>query len=156
MVAYDQTQLDCVVSWPDGCPGDRGGDSRRVAAGQFGGRGADDDGGGSGGGAAEKRVVDDRTVAHVLNRMAFGPAPGDIERVRTMGIARYIEEQLQPRKIGDAAMQERLAKFGTLTMTSRELGERYATLEELRRELQLRQPGGAPPGRSRGSSRRYE
>ena len=69
--------------------------------------------------------------------MAFGPAPGDIERVRAMGLARYIDEQLQPQKLGDAAMRERLAKFETLTMTSRDLGERYATLEELRRELQL-------------------
>ncbi len=79
--------------------------------------------------------------------MAFGPAPGDIERVRAMGLARYIDEQLQPRKLADAAMRERLAKFETLTMTSRDIGERYANLEELRRELQLRQPAGARPGR---------
>ena len=93
-------------------------------------------------GGAEKRAVDERTIAHVLNRMAFGPAPGDIERVRAMGIARYIDEQLQPRKLADAAMRERLAKFETLTMTSRDIGERYASLEELRRELQLAAAGG--------------
>ena len=96
--------------------------------------------------AAEKRAVDDRTIAHVLNRMAFGPAPGDIERVRAMGLSRYIDEQLQPQKLADTAMRERLAKFETLTMTSRDIGERYASLEELRRELQLRQPAGAQPG----------
>jgi uncharacterized protein (DUF1800 family) len=98
-------------------------------------------------GGAEKRAVDDRTVAHVLNRMAFGPAPGDIERVRAMGLSRYVDEQLRPEKLGDAAMRERLAKFETLTMTSRDIGERYATLEELRRELQLQQPApDARPG----------
>ncbi len=44
-------------------------------------------------------------------------------------------------------MRERLAKFETLTMTSRDIGERYASLEELRRELQLRQPAADPrPG----------
>jgi uncharacterized protein (DUF1800 family) len=100
--------------------------------------------------AVEKRAVDERTVAHVLNRMAFGPAPGDIERVRAMGVARYIDEQLAPRKADDAAMRERLAKFETLKMTSREIGERFASLEELRRELQLRQPAGARPGQPPG------
>jgi uncharacterized protein (DUF1800 family) len=97
--------------------------------------------------AADKRPVDDRAVAHVLNRMAFGPAPGDIERVRAMGLSRYIDEQLQPQKLADTAIRERLAKFETLTMTSRDLGERYATLEDLRRELRLGQPAPAQPGR---------
>jgi uncharacterized protein (DUF1800 family) len=95
-------------------------------------------------GGAEKRAVEDRTIAHVLNRMAFGPAPGDIERVRAMGLARYIDEQLQPQKLADTAMRERLAKFETLTMTSRDIGERYANLEELRRELRLQQPDARP------------
>jgi uncharacterized protein (DUF1800 family) len=102
-------------------------------------------------GNAEKRAVDDRTVAHVLNRMAFGPAPGDIQRVRAMGLARYIDEQLQPQKLADTAMRERLAKFETLTMTSRDIGERYANLEDLRRELRLQQPApGSRPGQQPG------
>jgi uncharacterized protein (DUF1800 family) len=102
-------------------------------------------------GRTEKRAVDDRTIAHVLNRMAFGPAPGDVERVREMGLARYIDEQLHPEKLGDTAMRDRLAKFETLTMTSRDIGERYGNLEELRRELQLRQPApGARPGQPPG------
>jgi uncharacterized protein (DUF1800 family) len=100
----------------------------------------------AGAGGAEKKAVDERTIAHVLNRMAFGPAPGDIERVRAMGLARYIDEQLQPQKLADAAMRERLAKFETLTMSSRDIGERYASLEELRRELRLQQPEAPPPG----------
>ena len=34
---------------------------------------------------------DDRTIVHVLNRIGFGAAPGDIERVRSMGLAVYID-----------------------------------------------------------------
>ena len=40
--------------------------------------------------------TDDRAIVHVLGRTAFGPRPGDVERVRTMGIQRYIDEQLHP------------------------------------------------------------
>ena len=47
--------------------------------------------------------ADDRTIVHVLNRLGFGAAPGDVERVRTMGLAAYIDQQLQPERIDDAA-----------------------------------------------------
>ena len=40
-------------------------------------------------------------IAHVLNRLSFGPRPGDIERVQAMGIWQYINEQLNPEGIPD-------------------------------------------------------
>jgi uncharacterized protein (DUF1800 family) len=33
---------------------------------------------------------------HVLNRLTFGPRPGDLEKVKRMGVTHYIEEQLNP------------------------------------------------------------
>lgn len=44
-----------------------------------------------------------------LNRMAYGPRPGDIERVRTMGFNAYVEEQLAPAAIDDSDCDSRLA-----------------------------------------------
>jgi uncharacterized protein (DUF1800 family) len=38
---------------------------------------------------------------HTLNRLAFGPRPGDVERVAAMGVDRWIEEQLHPESIPD-------------------------------------------------------
>src|SRR5919197_160470 len=38
---------------------------------------------------------DVRAVSHVLNRVAFGTRPGDVERVRAIGIELYSERQLQ-------------------------------------------------------------
>lgn len=43
-----------------------------------------------------------------LNRMGFGPRRGDIDRVKTMGFAAYVEEQLNPDYNNDAACQQRL------------------------------------------------
>ena len=40
--------------------------------------------------------TDDRAIVHVLSRMGFGARPGDVERIRTLGIQRYIDEQLHP------------------------------------------------------------
>ncbi len=44
---------------------------------------------------------DNKTIIHVLNRIGFGPRPGDVERVRAMGLQTYIEQQLHPDRIPD-------------------------------------------------------
>src|SRR5215469_10759169 len=41
----------------------------------------------------------DEAILHALNRLAYGPRPGDIERVRQMGLAKWIEQQLNPNSI---------------------------------------------------------
>jgi uncharacterized protein (DUF1800 family) len=68
---------------------------------------------------------DDRTIVHVLNRIGFGPRPGDVERVREIGLQAYIDQQLQPEHLPDTAMTTRLASFETLNKSTRELSERY-------------------------------
>ncbi len=81
--------------------------------------------------------ADVETITHVLNRLGFGPAPGDIERVRTMGLSAYIEEQLHPERLADTALTARLQAMPTLTMTSRELAEQFfIPADELNRQQQ--------------------
>ena len=41
----------------------------------------------------------DQREIHVLSRLGFGPRPGDIERVKSIGVDRYIDEQLHPASI---------------------------------------------------------
>ncbi|HYA97546.1 MAG TPA: DUF1800 family protein, partial [Methylomirabilota bacterium] len=44
-------------------------------------------------------LSDDEAILHALNRLAYGPRPGDMERVRAMGLAKWIEQQLNPASI---------------------------------------------------------
>src|ERR1700704_4222420 len=67
----------------------------------------------------------DKTIVHVLNRVAFGPGPGDLERVRAIGVTRYIDDQMHPERLADAGMDARLAGLQTLRMTSREIAEQF-------------------------------
>src|SRR3982751_3755945 len=76
-------------------------------------------------GSAVPVKPDDKPILHVLNRAGFGARPGDVERVRQVGLAAYIEQQLQPQRIPDAAIAARLEPFATLTKSSRELAETY-------------------------------
>src|SRR5687768_7304253 len=68
---------------------------------------------------------DDKTIVHVLNRLGFGARPGDVERVRRIGLATYIEQQLNPERIADTAMATRLAGLETIHKSTRELAENY-------------------------------
>jgi uncharacterized protein (DUF1800 family) len=81
---------------------------------------------------------DDKTILHVLNRLGFGARPGDVARVREMGLAKYIDEQLTPERIPDTAMTARLAEFDTLTLSSRAIAQDYYMPAQMaRRQAQL-------------------
>ncbi|MCS7003304.1 MAG: DUF1800 family protein, partial [Dehalococcoidia bacterium] len=47
-----------------------------------------------------------------LHKLTYGPRPGDIERVRAMGVRAFIEEQLNPDAIDDGALNARVAAAG--------------------------------------------
>jgi uncharacterized protein (DUF1800 family) len=63
----------------------------------------------------------DEAILHALNRLAYGPRPGDIERVRQMGLAKWIEQQLNPNSIEDKALEARLENYPTLRMSTSKL-----------------------------------
>ncbi|HEY0876151.1 MAG TPA: DUF1800 domain-containing protein [Vicinamibacterales bacterium] len=81
---------------------------------------------------------DDRTIVHVLNRIGFGAAPGDVERVRAIGLANYIDQQLDPSRIPDEDVRARLAPFSTLAMSSAQLAREYYLPALMQRRLAQR------------------
>jgi uncharacterized protein (DUF1800 family) len=80
----------------------------------------------------------DQRILHVLNRLGFGSRPGDVERVKAMGVDKYIELQLNPEKIDDSASEAKLQNLETLRMTTAELYERYPQPGQLLQQLQKR------------------
>ena len=66
-------------------------------------------------------LTSDEAISHALNRLGFGPRPGDVDRVKQMGLAKWIDRQLHPESIDDSAMDARLQRFPTLTMSSETL-----------------------------------
>jgi len=85
-------------------------------------------------GAGDASSPSDALARHVLNRLAFGPRPGDVERVRRIGIEAYVEEQLSPDRVADESVEAGLDGFPTLRMTQAELLDRFERpLKEARR-----------------------
>jgi uncharacterized protein (DUF1800 family) len=64
-------------------------------------------------------------TTHLLNRIGFGGRPGDDERVRDLGVEKYLEQQLRPDHIDDDATEHRLGHLTSIRMSTGELLQTY-------------------------------
>src|ERR1700722_12979169 len=90
----------------------------------------------------------DEAIFHALNRLAYGPRPGDVERVRQMGLAKWIDQQLNPNSIDDKALDARLENYPTLKMSSAKLIEEYPQPKQAEKQAAKLQAQSAQPTRS--------
>jgi uncharacterized protein (DUF1800 family) len=74
---------------------------------------------------------DQKRALHALNRLTFGPRPGDLQQVMTMGVEQWVDLQLHPDKIDDSALNARLAPFRTLRMSTRAIAETFPNPQEI-------------------------
>ena len=92
------------------------------------------------GAGAQALILTPRDSArHALNRLAYGPRPGEVHRVAADGVMRCIDRQLSPRKIDDGPLAARERRFKILDYDSGELARIYVDAQRARREQQRRQ-----------------
>ena len=77
--------------------------------------------------AAGRELSMEEQARHVLDRMAFGPRPGEVDRVLAEGVDRWMEEQLYPERISNRASDERVDAFPLLRADPAELLRDAAT-----------------------------
>src|SRR5690349_1151968 len=80
----------------------------------------------------------DEAILHALNRLAYGPRPGDLERVRQMGLAKWIEQQLNPSSIDDKPVEARLQDYPTLRMSTAKLIAEYPQPKQAEKQAEKR------------------
>jgi uncharacterized protein (DUF1800 family) len=66
-------------------------------------------------------LTEDEVILHALDRLAYGPRPGDAENIRKIGLAKWIDQQLAPDAIDDSVLDERLQSYPTLGMSPKQL-----------------------------------
>lgn len=93
---------------------------------------------------AVREQTADQQVQHVLNRLAFGPRPGDVQAVRAMGVDVWVARQLEPERINDAPMVAFVAQFPTLSMTGEELLNQFPPPGQLAIQLAAKAKGVNP------------
>ncbi len=97
-------------------------------------------------GAPNSPAASDETITHALNRLTFGPRPGDVARVRAMGLQNWIDLQLNPSRIDDAAIEGRLARLQTLALDSETIQRDYSGPAMVaRRQRQLQENPNSDP-----------
>jgi len=70
-------------------------------------------------------LTEKEATLHALNRLAYGPRPGEVERVEQMGLEKWIDLQLHPERIDDSALDARLQQYPAIRMSTEQLLARY-------------------------------
>jgi len=75
--------------------------------------------------ASDNKLDDRQRALHALNRLAFGPRPGDVDAVMKSGVDKWIEQQLHPEGIPDRAVEARIAALPTMTLSNAQIVKTY-------------------------------
>ena len=84
----------------------------------------------------DKKLTEEQKIIHVLNRLGFGARPGDVEKVKTVGLQKYIDQQLSPTTINDAVAESKVKNLEIFGMTTAEVFEKYPNPGALLRALE--------------------
>ncbi|MBV8890466.1 MAG: DUF1800 domain-containing protein [Acidobacteria bacterium] len=77
---------------------------------------------------------------HALNRLTFGARPGDLERVLSMGVDKWIDLELHPERIDDSSLATRLRNLSTLSMSPEQMVETFPPVAVIKAVSQGRHP----------------
>lgn len=76
--------------------------------------------------AFSEKLDKEQQLRHALDRLTFGPRPGDLDRIQSMGLKKWLDAQLHPEKHAESpVLEERLAPFDTLRMSIHETWVHY-------------------------------
>ena len=91
---------------------------------------------GTPGGADRKALTEDQKILHVLNRLGFGPRPGDVGKVKAVGLQKYIDQQLNPTSIDDSAAEAKVKGLEVFNMSTAQVFAKYPNPGALLRQLE--------------------
>ena len=82
-------------------------------------------------GPFNQKLTPDQQIIHALNRLTFGPRPGDVEQVRRIGLNKWIEQQLHPEQIPEnPVLEAKLKPLATLQMSVAQIVEEYTPRQQ--------------------------
>jgi uncharacterized protein (DUF1800 family) len=70
---------------------------------------------------AVQPLTEEERATQALNRLTFGPRPGDVERIQAIGVKKWVEMQLNPEQVDDSLLEARLQSFPAMRMSQQDL-----------------------------------
>jgi uncharacterized protein (DUF1800 family) len=86
------------------------------------------------------RLPADERILHALSRFTFGPRPGDLEAVKSMGLERWFEQQLHPDSVDQSDLNARLAAYPAMQLAPQDLLLRFPTNGIIRQTIDKKTP----------------
>ena len=77
----------------------------------------------------------DQQIIQALSRLTFGPRPGDVQKVRAIGLDNWIDQQLRPNKINDVALEQFVARYLAINQDQNDLLRQYSEQQRARRQV---------------------
>ncbi len=86
--------------------------------------------------SVSKSLSEDQKILHVLNRLGFGARPGDVERIKAIGMQKYIDQQINGVSINDSVAEGKVKNLEVFNMSTAEVFAKYPNPGALLRQLE--------------------
>ena len=88
----------------------------------------------------------DQRLTHAVERLSFGARPGDLERIRKMGLERWIDDQLHPERLAEnPLLDEKLKPLTSLQMDAATMQSTYPPQQAIKAMYEGSQPLPSDP-----------
>src|SRR6266566_6112622 len=84
------------------------------------------------------QLNEQEAILHALNRLGFGPHPGEVEQIQKTGLETWIQAQLHPENIADPVIDARLAEYPALGLSAASLFEKYPPTDVAAKRLGMK------------------
>jgi uncharacterized protein (DUF1800 family) len=81
-----------------------------------------------------RELAADQQIIHALNRLTFGPRPGDAQKVRAMGLDKWVDLQLHPERIDDRSLEKFVQRYNILNQDQNDLLREFNIAQRERRQ----------------------
>ena len=89
----------------------------------------------------KKKLSKDDQIIHALDRLTFGPRPGDVDRVKKIGLKKWLDQQLHPDRMDEnPVLEARLQALESLRMTPLQAVQHYPPPQMIKAIAQGKQP----------------
>ncbi|HKY99370.1 MAG TPA: DUF1800 domain-containing protein, partial [Gemmatimonadaceae bacterium] len=82
-----------------------------------------------------RELAADQQIIHALNRLTFGPRPGDAQKIRAMGLDKWVDLQLHPERIDDRSLEKFVERYSILKQDQNDLLREFNMAQRERREV---------------------
>jgi len=70
-------------------------------------------------------LSEDEAILHALNRLGFGPRPGEVDEIKKNGLESWVQAQLHPETLDDGDIESRLSAYPSLRLSAANLLNEY-------------------------------